>query len=95
MSFTHRAEVGVLGDVAGHSLVTGGGGHDQQQSVPSLLTDGAVPMDEWHEEREDEEVGGAVLSRRCSEQQLQDHGLPGHGHANLTRRTHLTALYFK
>ncbi|KAG7220337.1 hypothetical protein INR49_010173, partial [Caranx melampygus] len=58
---THRAEVGVLSDVAGHGLVAGRGRHDQQQGVSGLLSNGSIPVDERHKEGEDEEVGGALL----------------------------------
>lgn len=67
---THRAEVGVLSDVVRHGLVTGRGGHDQQQRVPGLLPDGSVPVDERHQEGEDQQVGGALLGRCGSEQHL-------------------------
>lgn len=69
-SITHRAEVGVLGDVAGHGLVAGRRRHDQQQGVSGLLSDGSVPVDERHKQGEDEEVGGALLGWRCPEQHL-------------------------
>lgn len=82
-TITHRAEVGVLRDVTRHSLVAGRGRHDQQQCISGLLSDGAVPMDERYEQREDQQVGGALLGRRRSEQHLEDHGLPRHGHADL------------
>lgn len=80
---THRAEVRVLGDVTRHRLVAGRGRHDQEQRVTSLLPDGAVSMNEWHEQGEDQQVCGALLSWRRPEQHLQDHGLLGHGHTHL------------
>lgn len=62
-SETYRAEVRVLGDVTCCGFVAGRGRHHQQQCVSGLLPDGAVPVDEWDEEGEDEQVGGALLGR--------------------------------
>lgn len=64
---THWAEVGVLSDVACHGLMAGRGCHDQQQCVSGLLADGSVTVDEWHEEGEDQQIGGALLGRCCTE----------------------------
>lgn len=69
-TITHRAEVGVLSDVACHSLVAGRGRHDQQQCVSGLLSDGSIPMNEWYEQGEDQQIGGALLGRRRPEQHL-------------------------
>lgn len=80
---THRAEVRVLGDVTRHRLVAGGGRHDQEQRVSGLLPDGAVSVNEWHKQGKDQQVRGTLLGRRRPEQHLQDHRLPGHGHAHL------------
>lgn len=80
---THRAEIRVLSDVTCHRLLAGRGRHDQKQGVSGLLSDGAVPMNEWHEQGKDQQVCGALLSRRRPEQHLQNYGLLGHGNTNL------------
>lgn len=80
---THWAEVRVLSDVMRHSLVAGRGSHDQQQCVSRLLSNGSISMNEGHEQGEDQQIGGALLSRRRPEQHLQNYRLPGHGHAHL------------
>lgn len=69
-TITHWAEVGFLSDVTCHSLVAGRGRHDQQQRVSRLLSDGSVPVYEWHEEGEDQQIGGALLGRCRLEQHL-------------------------
>ena len=66
-----------------YRLVAGGGGHDEQQGVACLLSHGAVPVDEGHQQGEDEQVGRALLDGCCPEQHLQDHRLPSHGHTHL------------
>lgn len=81
---THRAEVRVLSDVTCHRLMAGRGRHDQKQGVSSLLPDGAVSMNKWHKQGKDQQVCGALLSWRRPEQHLQNHGLLGHGHTNLS-----------
>lgn len=81
--FTHRAEVGILGNITCQSIVTGRCCHDQQQRVPGLLSNGSFPMDEWHEQGEYQKIRRALLSWCCLEQLFKNHRLPGHGHTDL------------
>ena len=75
--------------------MAGRGRHDQQQRVPGLLSDGSVPVDERHEEGEDQQVGGALLSRRRPEQHLQNHRLPCHGHTDLSEILHTIQIQLR
>lgn len=81
--FTHRAEVGILGNIMCQSIVTGRCCHDQQQRVPGLLSNGSFPMDEWHEQGEYQKIRRALLSWCRLEQLFKNHRLPGHGHTDL------------
>ena len=73
---THRAEIGVLGDVPGHHLVFGRQGHDEEEGFPGLLAHLALAVDEGDEQGEDEEIGGALVLAGV-EKQLQDGGVLG------------------
>lgn len=81
--FTHRAEVGILGNIMCQRIVTGRCCHDQQQRVPGLLSNGPFPMDEWHEQGEDQKIRRALLSWCRLEQLFKNYRLPGHGHTDL------------
>lgn len=81
--FTHRAEVGILGNILCQSIVTGRCRHDQQKRIPSLLSNGSFPMNEWHKQGEDQKIRRALLSWCLLEQLFKDHRLPGHGHTDL------------
>lgn len=81
--FTHRAEVGILGNIMCQRIVTGRCCHDQQQRVPGLLSNGPFPMDEWHEQGEYQKIRRALLSWCRLEQLFKNYRLPGHGHADL------------
>lgn len=73
---TYWTKVGVLHNVMGHHAVFGRQGHDEQQSIPGLLTYCPLSVNEGNQKGEDEEVGGPLVLTSV-EEEFQDRGIFG------------------